>query len=121
MTETTGTTPAPDEGTPERPERRRLLLAAMAAGVAALAIGVAGFAAWSNDADPQPVASGYMAAGQACHEGPDGDYPGRGPGAGGCDDMAGRMSGPMGDGRMMMGSGMRGNAGAMRDGCTLDE
>lgn len=137
MTETTGTTgttgtaPAPDEATPERPTRRRMYLAAMAAGVAALAIGIGAFAASTNDDDPRPVASRDIAAAhQGCQRWLDSDTAQNGPGAAWCDDMAGRMSGrmpgpmsgPMSgrmtDGRMMMGSWAQEGPEAMRDACT---
>jgi hypothetical protein len=117
MTETTGTTPAPNGATPKRPERRWMLLAGMAAGVAVLAIGIAAFAA-SGDDDPQPVTEQVTAARQACQHWLDSDSARPGPGAGWCDDMAGWMSGHMGDGQMMMGSGMWASPEAMRDVCT---
>ncbi len=120
MTETTGTAPAPDGGTPKRPERRWMLLAGMAAGVAALAIGVAAFAASSNDDDARPGAAEQVAAArQACQQWLDSGTTGTGPGADWCDDMAGWMSGHMADGQMMMmGSGMPASPDAMRDVCT---
>ena len=118
MTETTGT-PTPEEVTPKRPERRWILLAAMAAGVSVLAIGIAAFAASGNDDDPQQDTTEQVAAArQACQQWLDSDTAGNGPGADWCDDMAGWMSGHMADGQMMMGSGMWASPDAMRDVCT---
>lgn len=117
MTETTGT-PTP-EVTPTRPERRWAILAAMAAGVAVLAVGVAAFAASSNDDDPGRATTEQVGpARQACRQWVESGTAGNGPGAGWCDDMAGRMSGHMADGQMMMGSGMWAGPDAMRDACT---
>ena len=49
MTETTGTTPTPDETTPQRANRPWMLVAALVAVVAVLAAGLAAFAMGRDD------------------------------------------------------------------------
>jgi hypothetical protein len=121
MTETTGTTPTPDEATPQRSRPRRMILAAAGLAVVALIVGIAAFAITRDDDDPQPSATEQIAvARQACQQWLDSDRApdGPGPGAGWCDDMAGRMPTHMSDGQMMMGRGMWASPEAMRDVCT---
>ena len=120
MTETTGTTPTPDETTRQHANRPWMLVAALVAVVAVLAVGLAAFAMGRDD-ESQPTATEQIAvARQACQQWLDSDNvpSGAGPGAGWCDDMAGWMSGHMGDGQMMMGGGMWASPDAMRDVCT---
>jgi hypothetical protein len=120
MTETTETTPTPDEPTAQRPKRPWMLIAGLVAGVVVLA-GIAGFATTRDDDDPQPSASEQIAvARQACQQWLDSDSAptGPGPGTGWCDDMAGWMSGHIADDQMMMGRGMWASPDAMRDVCT---
>lgn len=120
MTETTGTTPTLDEATPQRPKRPWILIAGLVAGVVVLAVGIAAFAITRDD-DPQPSATEQIAvARQACQQWLDSDNAptGPSPGAGWCDDMAGWMSGHMGDSQRMMGGGMWASPDAMRDVCT---
>ncbi len=119
MTDATGTTPTPDETTPKRTKNRGMLIAGLVAGVVVLVIGIAAFATTRDGDDPQPTASEQVAvARQACQQWLDSDNAPTGPGAGWCGDMAGWMSGHMGDDQMMMGRGMWASPEAMRDVCT---
>lgn len=121
MSETTGTTPSPDEATPQRSTRPWMLITAVAAVIAVLAVGLAAFAIGRDDDDSQPTATEQIAvARQACQQWLDSDNAstGPGPGAGWCDDMARWMSDHMGNGQMMMGGGMWASPDAMRDVCT---
>jgi hypothetical protein len=95
-----------DEATPQRPKRPWILIAGLVAGVVVLAVGIAAFALTRDDDGPQRSATEQIAvARQACQQWLDSDTAPSGPGlgAGWCDDMAGWMSGHMGNGQMSMG------------------
>src|SRR4029450_13053680 len=83
MSETTESTPAPAEATRQRPERRWMLIAGLAAGVAVLVVGIAAFAVTRNDNDRQPTATQQIAAArQGCQQGLNSDTTRTGPGPG---------------------------------------